>query len=49
MFQVIYIPKIEDEVVLGEYKSITDAILHMDKIKLSSMKAYKHHYIKRIT
>jgi len=46
MYQVIYIPKIEDEIVVAEYDSMEQANAHMDTIKCSSMKAHKQHYIK---
>jgi hypothetical protein len=47
MFQVVYIPRFENEVVVGEYNNQQEATKHMERIKLSSMKAYKHHYIKQ--
>ena len=46
MFQVIYIPRVEDEVIIAEYYTIEEADDHMESIKSQSLKAHKHHYIK---
>jgi len=45
MFEIIYTPRIEDEVVIATHSSITDAKQHMKKIKKTNLKAFKHHYI----
>jgi len=44
-FQIIYTPKIEDEVVIAQYNTMSEAQNHMEYIKTKSPKAYPHHYI----
>ena len=46
MFEVIYIPRIHDEVAVARFTS-EEAEDHMEKIKVERPKAYPHHYIKR--
>ena len=46
MYQVIYIPKVEDEVVVAQFKTRVEADEYMEKIKEQKPKAYQHHYIK---
>lgn len=45
-YQVIYIPKIEDEVVLSEYESHREAEIHLEQILVTKPEVYKFHYIK---
>ena len=45
-YQVIYIPKIEDEVVLSEYESYREAEIHLEQIKVLKPNVHKFHYIK---
>jgi hypothetical protein len=46
MFQVVYIPKVEDEVIVAEFDSIEEAESHMELIKVERPNAFPHHYIK---
>ena len=46
MYQVIYTPKVEDEVVVAQFETRAEADEHMEKIKEQNPKAYTHHYIK---
>lgn len=47
MFNVIYIPRVEDEVVVATFDTYHDAESHMEKIKVERPTAYPHHYIKQ--
>lgn len=46
MFQVIYIPRVEDEVIVAEFYTIEEANDYMKTIKEKKPKAYPHHYIR---
>ena len=39
-YQIIYTPRIEDEVVVAEFSTLKEAELHMNKIKEESLDAY---------
>ena len=43
MYQVIYIPRIENEICVGEYKTQMEAEQHMKRIKTELQ---EFHYIK---
>jgi len=45
MYQIIYIPRIQDEIVLGETKDLSEAKAFMEKILLEKPHVYKYHYI----
>ena len=45
-YQVVYIPKIEDEVVLSEYESYREAEIHLEQILVTKPEVHKFHYIK---
>ena len=47
-YQVVYIPKIEDEVVLSEYESYREAEIHLEQILVTKPEVHKFHYIKEI-
>ena len=47
-YQVAYIPKIEDEVVLSEYESYREAEIHLEQILVTKPEVHKFHYIKEI-
>lgn len=47
MFEVIYIPRIEDEVAVARFDTEHEAEAHMEMIKRERPKAYPHHYIKK--
>ena len=48
LFEIIYIPRIQDEVVVARFDTEDEAKSHMDMIKEKKPKAYPHHYIKKI-
>ena len=45
-YQVVYIPKIEDEVVLSEYEYYREAEIHLQQILFKKQNFNKFHYIK---
>tara|TARA_B100001094_G_scaffold332358_1_gene404066 strand:+ start:1469 stop:1765 length:297 start_codon:yes stop_codon:yes gene_type:complete len=45
MYEVWYIPRIQDELVVARFDNIDDAHDHMDKIRIVRPKAHPHHYI----
>ena len=45
MFEVIYIPRIHDEVAVAQFTSKEEAEAYMEVIKEKRPKAYPHHYI----
>ena len=47
MFNVIYIPRVENEVVVAKFDTSDEAEDYMKKIKVERPKAYSHHYIKQ--
>ena len=47
MFNVMYIPRVEDEVVVATFDTSAEAEDHMEKFKVERPKAYPHHYIKQ--
>lgn len=44
-YQVVYTPKIENEIVVASFDTYADADAHMQKIKKVRSRAYAHHYI----
>lgn len=46
MFQIIYIPRIHDEVAVAQFATKDEAEAYMELIKEKRPKAYPHHYIK---
>ena len=48
MYQVIYRPKVQDEVVVAQFETRAEADEYMEKIKEQKPKAYPHHYIKDV-
>jgi hypothetical protein len=47
-YQVIYIPKIQDEVVVASYDNKQDAENWMEHIAQVNPMVLKHHYIKEV-
>lgn len=47
MYEVIYTPRVEDEVTVARFETQVEADKHMEKIKELRPKAYPHHYIKK--
>jgi hypothetical protein len=45
MYEVWYIPRIQDELVVARFDNIDDAYDHMDKIRIVRPKAHPYHYI----
>ena len=48
MYQVRYIPRIENEVVISEYESLREAEIHMEQIQMTRPSVHKFHYIKEV-
>jgi len=48
MYQVRYIPRIENEVVIAEYEFLREAEIHMEQIQMTKPSVHKFHYIKEI-
>lgn len=46
MYQIIYIPRIQDEVSVAEFDTKSEAEGWLENIKEVNPKAYPHHYIK---
>ena len=44
-YQVVYTPRIEDEIVVASFDTYAEADAHMQKIKKVRSRAYAHHYI----
>ena len=47
-YQIVYIPRIEDEVVIAQYNRREEAKEHMNYIKVKSTRVLDHHYIKEV-
>ena len=47
-YNIMYIPRIHDEVVVASCDTLEEANEHMNKIKETRPKAYPHHYIQEI-
>ncbi len=45
MYQIIYLPRIQNEIVLVQSHDLNIIINFMKKIKKERPKAYPHHYI----
>ena len=45
MYQIWYVPRIQDELALANFSNLDDAIEQMDQLKQKRPKAYPHHYI----
>ena len=46
MFQIVYVPRVQDEVVVAQFTTKEEAEAQMELIKEKRPKAYPHHYIK---
>tara|TARA_Y100000015_G_scaffold13033_1_gene12506 strand:+ start:234 stop:428 length:195 start_codon:yes stop_codon:yes gene_type:complete len=44
-YDIIYVPRIQDEVVVATFDTLEEANNHMEKIKSENPKAHNHHYI----
>lgn len=44
-YQVVYTPRIENEIVVASFDTYAEADAHMQKIKKVRSRAYAHHYI----
>jgi len=47
MFEVIYIPRMENQVAVASFDTKVEAEVYMEMIKQERPKAYPHHYIKK--
>jgi|SouAtlMetagenome_1021521.scaffolds.fasta_scaffold720798_1 hypothetical protein len=45
MYQVIYIPRIQDEIVIAQSDDLISIYKFMDRIRNENPQSYKHHYI----
>ena len=45
MYQLIYIPRIQDEIILAQTIKLDDIKNLMTQLKIRRPKAYPHHYI----
>lgn len=48
MFEVIYVPRIQDEVTVARFETQAEADAWMEEIKAMRPKAYPHHYVKEV-
>ena len=44
-YDIIYVPRVQDEVVVATFDTLEEANEHMEKIKSENPKAHNHHYI----
>tara|TARA_B100000989_G_scaffold4752_1_gene3306 strand:- start:6492 stop:6683 length:192 start_codon:yes stop_codon:yes gene_type:complete len=44
-YQVMYIPRIQDELPVAEFDTLDSAMAHMEHIKKVKPKVYNFHYI----
>ena len=47
-YQIVYIPRIENEVVIAQYNRKEEAKEHMNYIKVKNPRVLEHHYIKEV-
>ena len=48
MYEVIYVPRIEDEIAGARYSTKEEAEQHMEYVKNRQPKVFDYHYIKEI-
>jgi|TARA_B110000908_G_scaffold90696_1_gene107740 hypothetical protein len=48
MYDIIYIPRIHDEVTVASFKTEPEAEQYLENIKEVRPKAYPHHYIQLV-
>ena len=44
-YDVIYVPRVQDEVTVASFETLEEANDHMKLIEKENPKAHKHHYI----
>ena len=47
-YQIVYIPRIENEIVIAQYNRKEEAKEHMSYIKVKNPRVLEHHYIKEV-
>ena len=47
-YQIIYIPRVEDEIAVAQYRTKEDADHHMEYIKNRQPRVLEYHYIKEV-
>ena len=47
-YQIVYIPRIENEIVIAQYNRKEEAKEHMNYIKVKNPIVLEHHYIKEV-
>jgi hypothetical protein len=45
MYEIRYVPRVQDEMVIATFDNVIDAHVAMTEIKTQKPKAYPHHYI----
>ena len=45
MYEIWYIPRIQDELAVAKFNNVSDAHMAMTELKKTKPKAYPHHYI----
>ena len=48
MYEIIYTPRIHDEVAVARFETETEAQQYMEKLKEARPKAYPHHRIEAV-
>jgi len=47
-FEIIYTPRVENEVVVAKFKTLEEATLHLETIKQQRPKTLKYHRIEEV-
>ena len=47
-YQIVYIPRIENEIVIAQYNRKEEAKEHMNYIKVKNPRVLEHQYIKEV-
>ena len=48
MYEIIYVPRIEDEIAVARYPTKEEAEQHMKYVKNRQPKVFDYHYIKEV-
>jgi len=48
MYEIIYVPRVEDEIAVARYSTREEAEQHMKYVKNRQPKVFDYHYIKEI-
>ena len=47
-FEIIYTPRVENEVVVAKFETLEEATNHLETIKHTRPNAYRHHRIEEV-